>query len=223
MLPRSNSKSRGKSTLTLNQLRILKSSSQLMMNATPELLSRASALPVRTLSTGQGPDMVADLWDPIGTVVLLHGGFWRAHIDRQRLSHMAQSLAEDGWQVISLEYPRAAGDPDLTHRAVTSALTELRQTHLTAAPTVLLGHSAGGQLALWATSTHQFEFTSLVALAPVTSLQQAEELNLGEGAVPSFLGGPPQPGPTWTRSACLHPPRPRSRFTEVRIRACRLP
>ncbi|RJN32444.1 alpha/beta hydrolase [Nesterenkonia natronophila] len=164
-----------------------------MMNATPELLSRASATPVRTLSTGQGPDMVADLWDPIGdplgTVVLLHGGFWRAHIDRQHLSHMAKALAEDGWQAISLEYPRAAGDPDLTHQSVKSALTELLQTtHLTAAPTVLLGHSAGGQLALWAASTHQFEFTSLIALAPVTSLQQAEELGLGEGAVLSFLG-----------------------------------
>jgi pimeloyl-ACP methyl ester carboxylesterase len=163
-----------------------------MTNATPELLTRAPAPPVRTLSIGQGPETVADLWDPIGdplgTIVLLHGGFWRAHIDRQHLSHMAQALAEDGWQAISLEYPRPAGDPDLTHQAVKSALTQLLQPHLTAAPTVLLGHSAGGQLALWATSTHMFEFTSLVALAPVTSLQQAEELDLGEGAVCSFLG-----------------------------------
>lgn len=164
------------------------------MSSTPKLLIRAPASPSRVLSVGEDPDMVADLWSPStapqGTVVILHGGFWREHIDRRHTSHMAQALTADGWAALCLEYPRAAGNPDLTHQAVRTGLEELLQNHITTGPAVLLGHSAGGQLALWATSSQQLEFTTVVALAPVTSLQQAEDLHLGEGAAHSFLGGP---------------------------------
>lgn len=165
------------------------------MSSAPELLTRAPAPPVRVLSLGQGTDMVADLWStsatPKGTVVMLHGGFWREHIDRAHTSHMGQALADEGWLAISVEYPRTPGNPDRTHQAVQAALTELLQSGITATgPTVLLGHSAGGQLALWATAAQLLPFTRVVALAPVTSLEQAEEQNLGEGAVRSFLGEP---------------------------------
>lgn len=138
--------------------------------------------------------MVADIWGPsgpsAGTVVVIHGGFWNVHIDRRHASHVAHALASDGWKAISVEYPRVPGQPDQTHQAVEHVLVELMAHHIPNAPALLVGHSVGGQLALCATSIHVFGFTSQVLLAPVTSLQQAEELYLGEGAVQSFLGGP---------------------------------
>lgn len=179
------------------------------MNQTPELLTRVPVQPVRVLPMGQGPDVVADFWhpsgQPLGTVVLLHGGFWKAHVDRRHTSHMAQALATDGWKVISLEYPRVPGQPDQTHDAVEHALSELMDHHIVDAPTVLVGHSAGGQLGLWATGLHEFGFTAQVALAPVTSLQRAEELRLGEGAVQSFLGGSAWSRPDLDPSLCAPP------------------
>lgn len=169
------------------------------MNSAPEITRRAPEAPVRVLPIGQDPDDVADLWParsrPRGTVVILHGGFWREQIDRQHASHMARALADDGWEAISLEYPRLAGDPDRTHRTVITALHALLQSEITVTPVVLLGHSAGGQLALWATATQEVEFTTVVALAPVTSLRRAERQGLGEGAVRSFLGGPAEDRP----------------------------
>ncbi|MGJ9407346.1 alpha/beta hydrolase family protein [Nesterenkonia aurantiaca] len=156
--------------------------------------------------------MVADIWDPsgqpLGTAVLLHGGFWKAHVDRRHASHMAHALAADGWKVISVEYPRVPGQPDQTHDAVEHALSELMNHHIADAPSVLVGHSAGGQLALCATSHQEFGFTAQVALAPVTSLRRAEELHLGEGAVQSFLGGPASSRPDLDPSLCAPPTVP---------------
>lgn len=169
------------------------------MSATPDILRIAPEVPVRVLPLGQDPDLVADFWSAHsssrGTVVILHGGFWREHVDRQHASHMAYAFSVDGWDVVSLEYPRVAGEPDRTHQAVLSALSALLQSHIIASPVILLGHSAGGQLALWATSTHQLDVTMVVALAPVTSLQQADHQGLGEDAVRSFLGRPSQERP----------------------------
>lgn len=180
------------------------------MSQTPELLTRAPVQAVRTLALGQGPDTVADIWDPsgqeFGTAILLHGGFWKTHVDRQHASHMAHALALDGWKVISVEYPRTPGQPDQTHDAVKHALNELVNHHIVDAPAVLVGHSAGGQLALCATSLDEFGLTAQVALAPVTSLRRAEELSLGEGAVQSFLGAPAWSRPDLDPAQC-EPPR----------------
>ncbi len=55
---------------------------------------------------------------------------------------------------------------------------------------VLVGHSAGGQLALWAGATcPPPDLARVVGLAPVADLELAERLDLGSGAVRAFLGG----------------------------------
>jgi pimeloyl-ACP methyl ester carboxylesterase len=53
---------------------------------------------------------------------------------------------------------------------------------------ILIGHSAGGHLALLA--ANKLDVLGVIALAPVTDLVKAEELDLDEGAVSDFLGGP---------------------------------
>jgi pimeloyl-ACP methyl ester carboxylesterase len=64
------------------------------------------------------------------------------------------------------------------------------------------GHSAGGHLALWAGTspetgvreeppTHPIRPAAAISLAGVVELVEAARLNLGSGAVGSFMGGEP--------------------------------
>ena len=129
-----------------------------------------------------GPEPSAELYLPagekIGRVALIHGGFWRPAYDRVHLRPMAAALRDAGWEVVSIEYRRVPGDPDVTVSDVRTALSAV-------APDVITGHSAGGHLALWAAATMGLK---AVALAPVADLRLAEELNLDGGAVKAFLG-----------------------------------
>ena len=59
----------------------------------------------------------------------------------------------------------------------------------------VLGHSAGGHLALWAAAAlarRRVHLAAAVGLAPVADLVLAHELGCGSGAVRDFLGGSPQ-------------------------------
>lgn len=111
-------------------------------------------------------------------VVLIHGGFWRPEYDRTHLRPMASALP---WPVVSIEYRRIPGDPDVTIGDVKAAISAIRGEF------VVVGHSAGGHLALWASAVLR---VPAVALAPVTDLVMAEELDLDDGAVRAFLGVP---------------------------------
>ena len=90
------------------------------------------------------------------------------------------------------EYRRIPGDPDATVEDVRVALrvlpVELRGRH--DGRVVVLGHSAGGHLALWAASAAPASgLVATVALAPVADLAGADRERLGTGAVEAFLGG----------------------------------
>jgi acetyl esterase/lipase len=128
------------------------------------------------------PEPSAELYLPagerVGRVALVHGGFWRPAYDRVHLRPMAAALRDAGWEVVSVEYRRVPGDPDVT-------VSDVRETLEAVKPDVVAGHSAGGHLALWAAATIGLK---AVALAPVADLRMAEELNLDGGAVKAFLG-----------------------------------
>ena len=57
-----------------------------------------------------------------------------------------------------------------------------------------MGHSAGGQLALWAARTSE-GVQGVVALAPVADMASGYALGLGGGAVGAVLGGGPDDVP----------------------------
>ena len=65
---------------------------------------------------------------------------------------------------------------------------------------VVVGHSAGGQLAL-CLAAHEASVKSVVSLAGVVDLQQAWELHLSNNAVVDFLGGEPAHVPEHYREA----------------------
>ncbi len=130
-------------------------------------------------------------------VVLIHGGFWKPQYDRAHVAAMSSALAVAGWTVLTLEYRRIAGQPDATLQDIGSALQTLppnveRQN----GKMLLMGHSAGGHLVLWAavkcaTSALQ----GILALAPAADLYLSDKLDLGDGAVRRFLGTAPDERP----------------------------
>jgi acetyl esterase/lipase len=92
------------------------------------------------------PDAELYFGDPARpTVVLIHGGFWRPEYDLTHLRPMASALSALGWPVCLIEYPRVPGRPDLATAGVAAAAAAYAGREI-----VLMGHSAGGHLALWA-------------------------------------------------------------------------
>ena len=145
--------------------------------------------PTNTLSYGKNVDQVIDFYLPIEpdkqTIVLIHGGYWRPEYDRKHLAPLAKKFADLGWPVALIEYRRIIGNPDATLDDVLSAIKEVSQRY---EKLLLIGHSAGGHLALLA--ANKFKVEGVIALAPVCDLLKAEELDLDEGAVSDFLGAP---------------------------------
>ena len=178
-----------------------------------------------TTAYGDHPDQVVDFYAPRGgeerapLVVVLHGGAWRAPYDRRHITPFADFLARRGFAVANVEYrrggtiPAQGGDgpvagrwPD-TFDDVAAALDAmpglLREALPQADPRrmVVTGHSAGGQLALWAAARHLLPadapwrtdrpapLRGVVALAPIADFTVAEKLDVCSGATRQLLGG----------------------------------
>ena len=118
----------------------------------------------------------------IDQIVLIHGGYWRPEFDLEHLRPLAAALSDAGWRVQLIEYRRTPGIPD-------NYIDDVRAAIIHCGGGILIGHSAGGHLALLASN----EVTSplikgVIALAPVSDLVDAEARNLDNGAVKNFLG-----------------------------------
>ena len=143
---------------------------------TDDVLTRPAPEPDVVVSWGPGPDDVAEVQlggDDKPLIVLVHGGFWRPDYDRTHLRAMSHALAAEGWSAAAIEYRRIPGDPDASLNDVRVALrvvpVELRGRH--DGRVVVVGHSAGGHLALWAASVAPAAgLAGTVALAPVADL-----------------------------------------------------
>jgi len=179
-----------------------------------EVLTRTADLPDAVLRYADHPDGVLDVHlppagdaSPWPVVVLLHGGFWRAAYDRVHTRPLAVALADAGFVVATPEYRRvgAGGGWPTTLDDVAAAVAAvpglLRGLGVTVTTTTVVGHSAGGHLALWlAGRGHRPADDAagpgrVVALAPVGHLREAARANLGEGATQALLGGGPEQVP----------------------------
>jgi acetyl esterase/lipase len=174
-----------------------------------DVLTRPASPPDLVLQYGPRDEQVADLRLPGRTsaplVVLLHGGFWRAAWDRTHTRPMADALATAGFAVATPEYARTGDgggwpttfdDVALAIAALPSVITAAVRTAVDPKRTVLAGHSAGGQLALWCASRElPTGYTGVVALAPVADLTEAFRLDLDGGAVGELVGAGPDVAP----------------------------
>lgn len=145
--------------------------------------------PDLSIAYGKSEDQVVDFYNSQkpsdSIIVLIHGGYWRPEYDRKHLAPFAKAIADSGWSVALIEYRRIIGNPDAAMSDVMNAIGEVAKQN---SNLILIGHSAGGHLALLA--ANKTEVKGVIALAPVTDLVSAEALDLDEGAVSDFLGAP---------------------------------
>lgn len=149
----------------------------------------------RTIRYGGMSSQFVQMWPPpngraLGIIVSLHGGWWRARHDLHLNDPLCSALAADGWVVANVEYRRSDGDGGGWPQTLTDVLDAI-DTILAALPdradrpVVTVGHSAGGHLALLASSRRQV--SAAIGLAPVTDLPRCVAEGLGEGATRQFL------------------------------------
>jgi acetyl esterase/lipase len=139
------------------------------------------------------------------TLVMIHGGYWRAAYDAGHVGHLCADLAGRGWATVALEY-RRIGEPGGgwpgTFTDVTTgldALPGLAARHgLDLERAVWMGHSAGGHLALWAATRSSapgalkhpgWQPRRVVGLAPVSDLVEADRLELSKHVTLELMGG----------------------------------
>jgi acetyl esterase/lipase len=167
-------------------------------------------MPPRPLRIPYGPDpeQYAELTLPessgstvphAGVVVIIHGGYWRSKHTAELGRPGALDLAGRGFTCWNLEYRRAGnggGWPE-TFNDISDGIDALgpasREHGLDLSRVTVLGHSAGGQLAVWAAarSGAAVPVTGVVSQAGVLNMAQALELELSDGAVRNFLGSSP--------------------------------
>ena len=183
-----------------------------------ELSTTVVAAADHRITYGDDPHQFGELRLPGGSatvplVVLIHGGCWRAQYDLKHVAAASAALVEDGIATWTVEY-RRVGDSgggwpgtfdDIAH-AIDHVRSLAMQFHrIDTTRVVLMGHSAGGQLALWAASRRQNETTGLfrssrpplpvagvVSLAGITDLAEYGATTTGcNGAVTPLMGGTP--------------------------------
>ena len=106
-----------------------------------------------------------------GTILVFHGGCWSNAYGVDHALPMAQALAQLGYDVWAAEYRRvgdAGGGWPGTLTDVKRAIDYV--SHNTGVAPLVIGHSAGGHLALKASEDPNLNIRAIVALAPIIDL-----------------------------------------------------
>jgi acetyl esterase/lipase len=156
----------------------------------------------------------ADLHLPLGAgphpvMVLIHGGSWHKRYGKVVMRGLVADLVRRGWATWNIEYRRLGegGGWPATFEDVASAIDHLRKLDapLDLDSVSVLGHSAGGQLALWAAGRGRLPAGALGADPAIhmrRAIGQAAVCDLGEayrlwhgGAARALMGGSPEQVP----------------------------
>jgi acetyl esterase/lipase len=145
------------------------------------------------------------------TVVLVHGGYWRDSYDLSLEDAVAADLAGSGFLVWNIDYRPSSEPWPATLQDAAAAYDHLATGRFAARVdperVSVVGHSAGGHLALWLASRDRLPAgapgagrrgpkpAAVVAPAPVAALADGARLRLGAGAVQALLGGEPEQVP----------------------------
>lgn len=167
---------------------------------------------------GDEPLQFGDLRLPAGVgpfpaVAFVHGGFWRARWDLTHAGNPCAALTAAGFATWNVEYRRIGipgGAWPGTFRDVRAGVGKLfdlaERYPIDPDRIVVVGHSAGGHLALWVTGCGRVPGGSEIAAPPLplrgavslsgaVDLQETWRRRLGDGVVRDLLGGTPEEVP----------------------------
>lgn len=180
-----------------------------------DILDREPPTIGQRIMYGVEPQQFGDLRMPDGAgphpvVIGVHGGFWRARYDLTHFGHVCAALTAVGFATWNIEF-RRTGEPgggwpgtfqdvamaaDFLHILAPQYNLDLDRVHV-------VGHSAGGHLALWLAGRHKIDAESpiytldplplsgAVALAGVVDLRRTWSLGLSDNATVLLMGGSP--------------------------------
>ncbi len=172
----------------------------------------STAVEFEQIAYGQDASTYGHFWipatdEPVPVVVLVHGGFWKRAFSSDLMEPLAADLYANGYAVWNIEYGRvgeAKGGWPHTLEHVAAAidyLAELESTYYLDLDRVsVVGHSAGGHLALWSGSRNLLpegvpgakpivEPKLVIGQGSVSDLYAGAADRIGNGAVLDFLGG----------------------------------
>lgn len=147
-------------------------------------------------------------------VITIHGGFWQSKYGLEENTPLDEDLTRRGYATWNIEY-RRMGEVGCgwtgTFDDIINAVNHLNQLkerfQIDLSRVIVLGHSAGGHLALWLASQINKDqmngienallipIRSVISLAGVTDLRQMWKIHEDKGMispVTSFIGGSPQ-------------------------------
>lgn len=169
-----------------------------------DILNLPPPPPDQRIAYGSDPNQFLDLRFPSSKrkssgplVINIHGGFWRAKYDLAHAGHLCAALQASGIATANVEYRRVGnhgGGWPGSFADICDAHQFLLQNadayRIDPSRLVVMGHSAGGQLAL-CLAAHEPALHGVISLAGVVDLRRAYDLHLSNDAVVEFLHGTP--------------------------------
>jgi acetyl esterase/lipase len=177
-----------------------------MNSSAEDILTKPQPYPDERVAYGTDPNQFMEVRlphskGPHRVLINIHGGFWRAKYDLAHAGHLCEAMRQAGLATFNLEY-RRVGNPGGgwpgTFADIRAAYRFIQQQakhfHLNLNQLVVMGHSAGGQLAL-CLAAHEPSLQRVISLAGVVDLKKAFALHLSTDAVSEFMGGAPEKVP----------------------------
>jgi dipeptidyl aminopeptidase/acylaminoacyl peptidase len=167
-------------------------------------------MPVDRMQWGAEEWQFADLYMPdepspyqksegVPCIMLIHGGFWKDEYGLELMAPIAQDLAEHGVAAWNIEYKRTTAEEDgVWMDTLSDVMRAWGQLALLPGidivRSMIMGHSAGGQLALLLASKSERKPWLVIAQSPVADLVAADRAKLSDegDAVRRWTGCPPE-------------------------------
>ena len=197
------------------------------MKTVDDYINIKPVTPDHRIAYGKHPEQFAELYLPTSgklhaTILLIHGGCWRAQFGCSTLGQLSSSLTTLGFAVWNLEFRRLGngGGWTTTFEDIAKGADYLKmiaeEYSLDLSNVIAMGHSAGGHLALWLAGRHHLTHSSqlggkqplslrgIVSLAGIPDLIAGVKHNICRGACQELVGGMPDEVPERYREASPH-------------------